>query len=357
MGWIRNLESLDGAQHYTVEYELASECQIPGLLDYADGKIICAPMSIRESKDGLWLYNLILTYPFGRPCDVNRKVDEKGYYFKDSIVGELLALISLFFRCRFYLISSRDAPANRRQGLTIKTEYPFLRRSCNPGIHPPVFENGNKKFGKEVADFLDLARTLDVNLHQKFVLACHHYALALKEIGIDPEMIFIRLVSAIEALAKDMPLATKDDALEERTVIDLIEGSKLNGKLQNELKSVFEVRKSGKRFIRFVETHCAGFFKGGNFKAKHLKIKRTDLPKTLAVIYKARSRYLHEGESMSLITRIKGFDKWDLDPGEGVVDNRLFPASKKLPHAYFFEGLVRKCILDYLQKNSTTLTP
>jgi hypothetical protein len=53
MGWIRNLEVLaSGCQQYTVEYELALECQIPGLLDYADGKIICAPMSTEESRDG-----------------------------------------------------------------------------------------------------------------------------------------------------------------------------------------------------------------------------------------------------------------------------------------------------------------
>jgi|HubBroStandDraft_5_1064220.scaffolds.fasta_scaffold67480_3 hypothetical protein len=38
MSWIRNLETLaSGRQQYTVEYELGSECNIPGLLDYADG--------------------------------------------------------------------------------------------------------------------------------------------------------------------------------------------------------------------------------------------------------------------------------------------------------------------------------
>lgn len=46
MGWIRNLEALaSGGQQYTVEDELGSECRIPGLLDYADGQIICASMS------------------------------------------------------------------------------------------------------------------------------------------------------------------------------------------------------------------------------------------------------------------------------------------------------------------------
>ena len=63
MGWFRNLEALaSGSQLYAVEYELGSECQIPGLLDYADGKIICASMSTQESSHGLWLYNLILHY-------------------------------------------------------------------------------------------------------------------------------------------------------------------------------------------------------------------------------------------------------------------------------------------------------
>jgi hypothetical protein len=76
MGWIRNLEVLvSGCPRYTVEYELGSECDISGLLDYADGQIVCAPMTTEESREGL---------------------------FKDGILGELIALMSLFFRYRFY---------------------------------------------------------------------------------------------------------------------------------------------------------------------------------------------------------------------------------------------------------------
>ena len=56
MGWIRNLETLaSGCPHYTVEYELGSECQIPGLLDYADGKLICAAMSTERRGCGMRL--------------------------------------------------------------------------------------------------------------------------------------------------------------------------------------------------------------------------------------------------------------------------------------------------------------
>src|SRR6266404_9565643 len=140
MGWIRNLEALaDGREQYTVEYELGSECRIPGLLDYGDGKIICAAMSIDESRDGFRLYNLILRFPLG-PGDFNRQADKEGYYFKGGVLGELLALMSVFFRCRFYLISTRLPPANPRLGMTIKAEYPIVRVRCDPVIHPPLFE-------------------------------------------------------------------------------------------------------------------------------------------------------------------------------------------------------------------------
>ncbi len=124
MGWIRNLETLGGGSpQYTVEYELGSECRISGLLDYGNGQIICAPMSTEESREGLWIYNLILHYSLG-PRDHNRRADEKGYYFKDGILGELLALMSLFFRCRLYFISSSLLPGNPSLGMTIKRSIP-----------------------------------------------------------------------------------------------------------------------------------------------------------------------------------------------------------------------------------------
>jgi gamma-glutamylcyclotransferase len=354
MAWIRNLELLaSGGPQYTVEFELGSEARIVGILDYAEGRIICAPMSTEKSRNGLWLYNLIIRFPFGQR-EHNRKATEKGYYFKDGIVGELLALMSVFFRCRFYLMSSRNVPEDPKRGMPIKTEFPFFRVECNPGIHPPVFQESGKNLANGFKEFLEVVKRLDGKLHQKFALACHHYARSVKEIGVDSEMVFIRLVSAVEALSKDMPLTQKDDALEEEGVKSLIAQSGLSKELKSELKSVFDVRKSRKRFIRFVESHCSGFFKGGNVKARHTKIRRADLSEILDVIYKARSRYLHAGEPMFLSKPIKGGEKWDTDPiFEMIVDNRKFPASQKLPYTYFFEGLVHRCLLSYLKANAS----
>jgi gamma-glutamylcyclotransferase len=354
MGWIRNLEALaSGGEQYTVEYELGSECQIPGLLNYANGRIVCASMGGEAFRDGLWLYNLILHYPLG-PHEINRKADEKGYYFKDGILGEVLALMSVFFRCRLYFISSRLLPGNPSRGMTIKREYPFVRVKCNPAIHPPLFQNPRTNLGDEFTDFLHRVKTLDRRVHLDFILACHHYARAVKEVGIDSEMVFIRLVSAIEALSKKVKLNRADDILEESRITGPLVRSNLTAEQKKELQESFNNRKSQKKFARFIEQYCSGYFKGGNFKAKHLKIKRADLGEVLKRIYTARSKYLHAGEPMFLSTPFKGGEKWDTDPTAGmIVDNRSFTASQKLPHAYFFEGLVRHCLLNYLTANSS----
>jgi hypothetical protein len=247
MGWIRNLETLArNSEQFTVEYELGSECRIPGLLDYSDGRILCALMSTKENRGGMWLYNLILHVPRDRHGH-NLKAG-KGYYFRDGRLGELLALMSLFFRCRFYLIYSRHLPGDPRMGLTIKTEHPFVRVKCNPAIHPPLFESPNKNLAIDFKEFMDTVKTLDHRLHQDFILACHHYARAVREVGVDPEMVFIRLVSAIEVLCRHMALDRKDDALDEQKIARLIESSDLSTEQKKELKSAFDVRKSGKKF-------------------------------------------------------------------------------------------------------------
>jgi hypothetical protein len=353
MGWIRNLETLArDSEQFTVEYELGSECRIPGLLDYPDGRIVCALMGTKESRGGMWLYNLILHVPRGRHGHNLRAGN--GYYFRDGRLGELLALMSLFFRCRFYLISSRHLPGNPRMGLTIKTEHPFVRVKCNPAIHPPLFESPNKNLAVDFKEFLDTVKTLDRRLHQDFILACHHYARAVREVGVDPEMVFIRLVSAIEVLSKNETLNRKDDTLEEQEIARIIANSNLSPEQRKELKTAFDVRKSRKKFTRFIEQHSGGYFKGGNFKAKRLKIKRAGLGKVLRIIYDARSKYLHAGEPMFLSTPFKGGEKWDTDPILGIwVDSRRFDAVQKLPYAHFFEGLVRHCLLNYLKANSS----
>jgi gamma-glutamylcyclotransferase (GGCT)/AIG2-like uncharacterized protein YtfP len=69
----------------------------------------------------------------------------------------------------------------------------------------------------------------------------------------------------------------------------------------------------------------------------------------------ARSKYLHAGEPMFLSQPFKAGEKWDTDPTSGMIaDNRSFAADQKLPYGFFFEGLVRQCLLNFLRRNSVS---
>ncbi len=120
---------------------------------------------------------------------------------------------------------------------------------------------------------------------------------------------------------------------------------------KKELEKVFNVRKARARFKRFMELYSKGFFKGGNYKAKHLRIKKADLPKALNAIYSNRSGYLHRGEVMYLSRHMKGDQHWGVDPTAGMmIDNRRFRASMKLPYSSFFQRLVRHCIMSFVSE-------
>ena len=173
-------------------------------------------------------------------------------------------------------------------------------------------------------------------------------------------MIFIRLVSSIEALSKDFGLKKKDNPLNSENFDKLFNDCKFTNPQLKQLKEILKVDKEGLisieksklKFIKFIEKYSKGCLKGGNWKAKHLKIKKENLAKVLKTIYDARSTYLHNGESMYLSQFMHGTSKWDTDPSCGmIIDNREISASKKLPYIYWFENFVRCCLLNYLSDN------
>jgi len=350
MLWIRNIEEIvrSNDNAYYTEYEFVSECYISGCLDYENEKIICAGFSMEEDKNGLYHYLLKIQYPKAK-SDYNNKADEKGYCFPDETIGELLSLFSLYFQCRFYIVAAYyGASVNR--GLKQKKEYDYFYKKVSKNVHPGIFSENERKFSKGLPDFLDLVKSLDSQKHQGFMLACFHYARSLKEIGIDSEMVFIRLVSAIEILSESYKLSEQDNPLDGKVFSNLFDVSRLSEKQNNQLKEILgvgdegkiQIRKSQRKFIRFINDFSRGCLRGGNHKAKHLKITRKKLPNVLNVIYKARSKYLHVGKPMYLSQFMHEATKWDTDPSLGmVVDNRKFLSSEKLPYTFWFENLVR----------------
>jgi len=363
MAWIRSVEKINSTieDTYYYEYEFASECRISGMLDYESGKILCGLFSLDVDKNGLYHYVLKVQYPKFEG-GYNQNADKKGYYFKDGVIGELLSLFSLYFQCRFYLVATYSGELTSN-GLKTKIEHDLIYRKVNKVTHPKIFSDSARSFGKGgLSDFLNKVRQLENKKHQNFILACHHYARSLKEIGVDSEMVFIRLVSAIETLSQDYKLTARSNPLDGGEFSSLFDSTRLSDPQNKQLREMLKVskhdriqiEKSKQKFIKFVLEFSKGCLRGGNWKARHVKITKKNLPDVLSAIYSARSSYLHSGEPMYLSQIMgKNAERWDTDPSVGMlIDNRKLSSSLKLPYTYWFENVVRHCLLQYLKSNS-----
>ncbi|MEW6615855.1 MAG: hypothetical protein AB1401_10365 [Thermodesulfobacteriota bacterium] len=354
MGWIRNIEKLEKTtSEYTAEYELASESQIFGVLDYKNGAIQCGIMTFKKDSNGTYKYLLRIKYPPYNEEPHFLKANKSGYLFPEGIPGELISILFLFFQCRFFLIAaySGDLSSN---GLKLKTEYfPQIKR-CEPYFDPDMFPDGKRNFAVGLVDFLEKLARINDQYHQRLILGFYNYARALREFGIDEEMVFIRLVSSIEAFTKWVNLSENDDLFSGVNFENIIQSERLSASQKEELKNIFfNVRKAKTRFANFIQLYSKGFFTGGNFRAPHTRIKKGDLKKALSAIYDSRSNYLHQGETMYLSRHMRSGHKWDTDPTTGmIIDNRHFSVDKKLPYASFFQRLVRHCIMQFLSEIS-----
>ena len=303
---------------------------------------------------GIYKYLLKIKYA-GRSSFVppKLKATKKGYVFKDGILGELISIFSLYFQCRFFLTAAYFGDLTST-GLKIKQEFAPHLRPCLPYFDPSFYPDSTRNFGRGLSDFLDRLNRIDATYHQQIILACFHYGRALREFGIDEEMVFIRLVSAIEAVSSYVNLNKCDDLFNGNDFEEIIKSDLLSSHDKIELRSIFDNRKAKKRFKRFFELYSTGFFKGGNFKAPHTKVKKVDLPRTLDAIYDSRSDYLHNGEAMYLSSFfMQGGEKWDQDIfSETIIDNRRYARTKKLPYGSFFQRLVRYCLMTFIKEIS-----
>lgn len=316
MGWIRNIEKLKNrnVSEYHAEYEIASESFIPGILDYQNGAILCGLMTHEKDSRSLYKYLLKIKYSYeDNSSHQFLNANKKGYLFKEGIPGELISIFSFFFQYRFFLLAAYFGKISPNS-IKIKKEYTPQVRSPAPHFDPTLFPNGKRNFSHGITGFLDKLKSVDVQYHQQIILGLYHYARAIKEFGIDEEMVFIRLVSAIEAFSKWSKLLNSDDLFNGKNLSEIVKLEQMDEKTIKELETIFNVRKSRLKFKRFIETYSKGFFKGGNFKAPHTRIKKADLSKTLDAIYISRSKYLHNGEAMYLSQPVRGGNKWDTDP-------------------------------------------
>lgn len=354
MAWVRNINKLQKSniQSYDVEYEIASEVYIQGLLNYEKGMILCGPMTFEKDHRGLYKYLLKIKFASPEVLFSVKKATEKGYLFKEGIPGELLALFSLYFECRFYMLAAFHGELTQCS-LKPKWEYNPVYRPCHSRLAQTICSTRKRSFISGLPDFLNQVANLDTKYHQKLILASSHYARALREFGVDEEMVFIRLVSAIDAVSKWAKLQKGEDLFNGKDFKEIIKVDLLSNEQLKELKNLFRYRYNKRKYRRFIIQYSKGFFKGGRLKSLHTRIKKSQLKGVLDAIYENRSKYLHEGQSMYLSLPIRGGEKWDTDPSLGMImDKRKFPAEMKLPYGSFFQQLVRHCLLEFIRNIS-----
>lgn len=343
MLWVRNVAGIAASGvRQTIDAEFASETRIFGGLEYANTFTVAAT-TLRPDTSGLWKYTLRLSYP--EPPATTAKATKQGYVFREGPVGELLAAMAFHLECRLFLVSTVDSqPGNNFAGL--KTEYAFHRGVTGPAVDPVVFSSNERNFAKGLSPFLDLLLSIHPRHHFAVAMALSHYARALREVGVDDEMVFIRLVSAIEAVAEEED-GTPDPLM--RKALAALAGPGVVGPDEREeFSKLLQTRKLKRRFIAFLVQHSVGFFRGGRWKAPHTRVTRKALPEVAGAVYDARSGYLHRGDPMYISRYWPEASSWQTDATVGMVwQSRRYTAKQKLPYAHFFHRLVRHCLLNY----------
>ena len=170
--WILRLEELEKAKEsdpvYYTDYEICSEVRIPGVLTYGNGMIECA-LYQEVDDDGLYTYILRIKHiqKVFEYDDENYSKD--GYYFREGLIGEIIALISFHFQARFYLKATIIGELTATS-VKNRTEKKFLYRKIHDDLtclNIEMFSNQERNWvDSGLAEFLDPIKEIDQKYHQ-----------------------------------------------------------------------------------------------------------------------------------------------------------------------------------------------
>ncbi len=352
MQWILALEECEkneDNQEYFVEYEICSEARIPAVLEYGNGFLQCHIFQELDEK-GLYTYLVRIKHIQKEYKFDWSSYSKKGYYFENGLIGEILAIFSVYFQARFYLKAQITGDLKFRQ----RSEYNFQYKRSASFSNFEMFSKQDRYWAEKgggVSLFLDKIRTINEDYHQNLIQSFFWYTEAIKEIGTDPQLFFIKMVSSAEALLRFIKISP--DALEEK--INKVIEVGFTKKEADEIKNWFKNRKIGQRFLIFFQKYSTGFFKGGKKRASHCFIKKPELKENVRRIYRARSKYLHEGKNMYVSSDLRGDDAkfYDKDPSRGMfIDRRNIPEGEKLPRTRWFERITNHCLKNFVEELS-----
>lgn len=352
MQWILFIEECKKAKTkkaYFTEYEICSEVRIPGVLDYGDGALLCSLLQEKNRK-GLYTYTVRVKH-----IEKEYKFDEnsyskEGYYFENGLIGELMALFSVYFQTRFYLKATVTGELTSKS-MRLRSENEFQYKIPYPFLNFEMFSDQKRNWAYQdgLRVFLDTIRRLDQKYHQNLIRAFYWYSEAIKEIGIDHQLFFIKMVSAVESLLKFVKISP--DSLDKK-LRKMISNGKFDNDESSAIERWLENRQIRQRFTRFLLQYSNNFLKGVKRKARHCHIYKNQLDKYAKRIYDARSAYLHNGSPMYLSQDMCGKHAryWDLDPSLGMMtDRKMFAANEKLPRTRWFERIVNYCVKNFVK--------
>lgn len=350
MYWLRTIEAVASCSDtHIFEAELGSEARITGQLEYANGAILLRPLTYAPDGRGLFKYVLRLRLPIGESIGDRLQPTRRGYVFPGGPIGELVALCSLKLRARLFLLSITNRSVSQYDTPISKTEFAAPVERVEYSIDTVVFDHSARNFTTEIGPFLGVLTSVPDQYHLELAIAAERYAYALRMIGVDEELVFVSLVSAIERLASHQTI--HDDPLSSLDVNALFQTDCLSSEQVDELKKLLETRKIKQRFISFIKQYSVGFFDGESRKPAHTQVTPENLREVLDAIYNARSGYLHNGDPMYLSSSRTTAPHWHMDASVGLQwQGRYFRQSKKLPRADFFHRLVRYCFLARLDE-------
>jgi hypothetical protein len=358
MEWILRLEEFEkvgDSPTYCTEYEICSEVRIPGVFTYGNGMMMC---SLFQEADDLGLYTYILRINHVQKefeYDEN-KYSTEGYYFKDGLIGEILAIFSVYFQARFFLkaiISGEMTPMSIRTRFEKNLRYKRIGDiSC---LDVEMFTDQNRNWCRDngLANFLDSITLIDGMFHQNLIRSLHWYAEATKELGVNHELFFIKMVSSVEALLEFIEV--RNDVFSDK-LYKLMEGDLFDAEEGNEIKNWLTNRKIGKKFVSFLVKYSQGFTGEIPKVATHCYVKEDEIKDYARRIYNARSAYLHTGKPMYLSMDMRADDMqiWDVDPSGGMmVDRKKFSEKEKLPRMRWFERLVNYSLRKFIEEKLT----
>lgn len=334
------------------KYEICSEVRIPGVLNYDNGNLLCGIIGEKD-KNGLYSYSVIikqLQNPQTIEFDKN-KYSKNGYCFPKEIIGEFIAIFSVYFQARFFLKSTTHGELTP-YSIETRFDNDFYYIKPSKHLNADMFSSKERNWAEKdgLKKFLDKIKSIDQKYHQNLIISFDWYLEAIKNIGADKELFYIKMTSCVESLLNftECPRDQLDGKIQ-----NLL--NKFNEQEKIEINNWLNNRNIQKKFTKFITSNSKNFFKGGNRRAKHCYIKKDDLTKYLKRIYKARSQYLHNGKPMYISDDLimNEANSWHIDPSLGMyMDRKIFKEKEKLPRMLWFEKIVNHCIKNFVEENA-----